>query len=251
MLLAILRIHAMRTIAVLLIAASAGLAAAPAVLAADDATKKLDLVWSVPDVDSIPLRSIALLPPSTFTNDLKAEKEIESAWEQVFRATGHRWYSATLVKDLVKSGLGGDSMLVALHAALLKEPRVDSLTARKLCRVLHTSAVMSVRADQWEQVAIEWNQSGEPWTTVQLKAALVDSSGRLLWTVSGSETAKGAMHSASENNTLGVKSSGLNLQPVTAEGGPPSFQEVLARLLGRWVLRFPARAAAPPASSGN
>jgi hypothetical protein len=146
--------------------------------------------------------------------------------------------------------LGGDSVLTGLRAQLLKEPRVDSLAAVSLCRALHTSAVMSVRADLWEQTEMDWNQTGKPWTTVQLKAALVDSTGRLLWSASGSQTAEGPVHTA-DNNTLGVKSSGLSLQPVTAQAGAPSFAETLALLLGRWVERFPARPAPASAPGGG
>jgi hypothetical protein len=206
-----------------------------------------------PQFDASALHSVALLPAASFNHDIKTEKEIEAAWAQSFRSTGYRWFSSTLSKELLKNAFGGDSVLTAINAALLKNPRVDSLSARALCRALHTSAVVSVRADQWEQTQIEWNQSGEPWTTVQLKASLVDSLGRLLWTASGSETAKGQLHTAGENSTLGVKSSGLGLQPVTAEAGAPSFQEVLARLFGRWVARFPAKAAPAAAapSGGN
>lgn len=211
----------------------------------DRTPKKLDLIWTHPEIATIGIRSIALLPAATYTNELRTEKDIEMGWGQAFRSTGYRWYSSTLTKELLKQAFGGDSVITALRAQLLKEPRVDSLAAQRLCRALHTSAVMSVRADLWEKTEMEWNQTGKPWTTVQLKAALVDSTGRLLWSASGSETAEGPLHSA-ENNTLGVKSSGLNLQPVTAQAGAPSFQEVLALLLGRWVERFPARSAPAP-----
>ena len=40
-------------------------------------------------------------------------------------------------------------------------------------------------------------------------AALVDSSGRLLWSASGSETGEGTYHEA-DSGTMGVKGSGLN-----------------------------------------
>jgi hypothetical protein len=214
----------------------------------DSRARKLDAFWTHPDIGGIGLRSIALLPGASYDNNLRTEKELEIAWGQIARSTGYRWYYPTLTKDLLRRAFGGDSVLTALRAGLLKEPRVDSLSAQKLCRALHTSAVLSMRADIWEQTQLEWNQSGKPWTRVTLKAALVDSSGRLLWTASGSETAEGPQHNA-ESGTLGVKSSGLNLQAVTGEGGAPAFQEVLARLFARWVRNFPVKAAeaTPPA----
>lgn len=212
--------------------------------------KKLDLFWTHPDIASYPLRSVALLPAATFENDPKAEKEIESAWGVASRPTGYRWFYSTMSKDLLRRAFGGDSVNAAVRAQILKDARVDSLAARRLCTALHTSAVLSMRADLWEKVEMEWNQAGRPWTRVQIRAALVDSSGRLLWTASGSETAEGPMHNPSEG-TLGVKSSGLTTQNVTGQGGAPSFQEAMAPLFARWVPNFPSKsgAAAPSGSS--
>lgn len=210
--------------------------------------KRLDSFWTSPDTAGVEVRSIALLPGASYDNSLAVEKELEAAWVPVSRPLGYRWFYATLTKDLLRKAFGGDSVMKALHDGLLKEPRVDSLSAQKLCRALHTTAVLSMRADIWERTQIEWNQTGKPWTRVSLKAALVDSSGRLVWSASGSETGEGPMHEA-DAGTIGVKSSGLTLQAVTGESGAPSFQEVLAKLFTRWTQAFPTRRApaSPPA----
>jgi hypothetical protein len=109
----------------------------------------------------------------------------------------------------------------------------------KLCRALRVTALLSVRVDLFEQVQVEWNQSGKPSTTVQSRAAVVDSGGRLVWTASGSETAEGPYHDANAA-TLGVKGSGLTTEPVTGQGGAPSFDDVTTRLFTRWAAHFPA-----------
>ena len=72
----------------------------------------------------------------------------------------------------------------AVRGEILKNVRVDSLTAPRLCAKLRTDAVLTLRVDLWEQLPVLWNQSGRPMTTVQLKAALVDSTGALLWSAS-------------------------------------------------------------------
>jgi hypothetical protein len=243
------------TILALAVAALTGLSlgSAPARAAGegDKKSRKLDSFWIHPDLAGVSLRSIAMLPCASYDNNLKTEKELEVAWGQLSRPLGYRWYYPTLSKDLLRRAFGGDSVLTTLRNGLLKEPRVDSLSAQQICRALHTSAVLSMRADAWEQVEMEWNQTGKPWTRVTVKAALVDSSGRLLWTASGSETAEGPLHNA-DAGTVGVKSSGLGLQPVTGQGGAPSFQEVLARLFARWIETFPSKpapAAAPASDS--
>jgi hypothetical protein len=219
---------------------------------ADKKDKKLDLVWSHPEIASIPLRSVALLPAVTYDGDYRAEKEIEQAWGPTARATGHRWYYSTMSKDLLRRAFGGDSVLAALRKTVLKDARIDSLSARALCTALRTSAVLTMRADQWSQVEMEFNQTGKPSTTVQIRAALVDSLGRLLWSASGSETAEGPMHQA-DSGTLGVKSSGLGTQQVTGQGGAPTWQEALTPLFARWTTSFPTKPApaAAPAPGGG
>ena len=201
-------------------------------------------------MDSLTLRSVALLPAIGFDSDPATEKEIEVAWAPVSRATGFRWFYSTLTKDLLRRAFGGDSVLQALRAGLLEDGRPDSLSAQKLCGALHTSAVLTMRADIWERTKIEWNQTGKPWTRVNIKAALVDSAGRLLWTVSGGETLEGPLHQA-DDGTIGVKSSGLNLEAVTGGAGAPLYQEVLVRLFTRWVANFPARKTSAPAPGGG
>ncbi len=207
--------------------------------------KRLDLFWTHPDIANLGLRSVALLPTATYDGNLKTEKEVELAWGPLSRATGYRWFYSTMSKDLLRRAFGGDSVLTAVRKTLLKDGRVDSLSARALCQALRVSAILVMRADQWEQIQMEFNQTGKPLTTVQMKAALVDSSGRLLWTASGSETGEGPMHQA-DSGTLGVKSSGLGTEAVTGQGGAPSFQEVLTPLFTRWIAAFPAKPAPVP-----
>jgi hypothetical protein len=195
----------------------------------------------------MPVRSIALLPAVTYDGNLNAEREIDQAWGPTARVSGHRWYYSTTSKDLLRR-FGGDSVLAALRKVVLKEARIDSLSARRLCTALRTSAVLTIRVDLWDQIEMEFNQTGKPSTTVQLKAALVDSSGQLLWTASGTETAEGPMHQA-DSGTLGVKSSGLGTQPVTGQGGAPTFQEALTPLFARWAGSFPTRPTTPAPAS--
>jgi len=101
-----------------------------------------------------------------------------------------------------------------------------------------------VRVEQWEQREVEWNQSGKPTTTVRLRAALVDSSGTLLWSAAGSETGEGPYHNP-EAAPLGVSESGLDRKPVTGQGGAPSHLEVMTPIVERWAKTFPTGTAVP------
>jgi hypothetical protein len=212
--------------------------------------KKVDLIWTHPQFRTLAVQSIALLPAASFDNNLKNEKTVERIFAQALRPSGYRWVSPPVAREMIKALLGGDSALSGLHQIVLKSGRVDSLAARRLCRAIRTDAVMSARLDLFERLEMEWNQSGKPTTTVQIRAALVDSSGRLLWSASGSETGEGQYHEAGAP-TVGIKVSSGENKPITGQGGAPSYEEVTTRLFSRWVKDFPARpeASAPAKSS--
>ncbi len=208
-----------------------------------------DRFWTAPDLASYPAKSIALLPPATYDGSLEARKLVEHAVGQALKASGHRWASPFLVRDyLVKAG--GDSLVRALNEKLLKDPRVDSLDAPYLSRTLRTRALLTVRVDQLERRELEPGQTGRPSTTVQLRAALVDSTGRLLWTVYSSETVEGTQQDAGAN-VIGVKASGLNLTAVGGTSAAPPFHEVLAKVCQRWTEPFPRRVVPDTSSAGK
>jgi hypothetical protein len=196
-----------------------------------------DIIWTHPDYPGFGVSSIAFLPTVSFDHDTQSEKTVENLFPQAIRASGYRWITPSSARDRIRSLLG-DSALVALHAGILRNARADSLAVNGVCRVLRVSALLSTRVDLFEQIEVEWNQSGKPSTTLQVHAALVDSSGRLLWSAAGSETAEGQYHDPNAA-TLGVKGSGLDQQPVTAATGAPSFDEVATRLFTRWGEHFP------------
>jgi len=220
--------------------ASAGAARGPS---------RTDAVWQAPDFASFDVRSIAMLPAVTFDNNVEARRYTESAIGQSLRGTGYHWVSTLVTRDQIVRE-GGDSLFKAYTQGLLKAGRLDSLDAPRFSRVTHARAMFTVRVDRFERLELQFDQSGKPTTTVQLTAALVDSTGRLLWTASGSETAEGPYQDAGAT-TLGVRASGLNNTPMTNQGGAPSYAETLNRLLARWLPQFPARPATAAVPSTN
>jgi hypothetical protein len=203
----------------------------------------VDNFWQSPEFAAFEPRSIALLPAATYDGSLDARKQSETAVAQALRGTGHRWLSTLITRDRMYRA-GGDSLLKALNEQLLHAPRLDSLQAPGYARMMGASALLTIRVDRFEKLEMEFNQAGRPTTTVVLTAALVDSSGRLLWTASGSETSEGPYHDPN-TNPIGVNASGLNNKPITSQGGAPGFAETLSKLLARWVPHFPARTPAP------
>ena len=208
--------------------------------------RTLDIIWFHPRFASFKVQSIAMLPPASFERDFDAERQVQGQSGRSLVGSGYRWVSASTAREMLRALAGGDSLLKAVSARVLADGRVDSLTAGYLCRMLRTNAVMSVRVDEWTQLAIEPGQSGRPWTTIQLRAALVDSTGSLLWSASGGETVEGlqydpAQADAEHSGSAGTRESGLH--GSTSAGAPPPYSDVLDRLLTRWAKQFPARPA--------
>ena len=216
------------------------IAAAPVPAAEKPKTGGNDLVWVSPDLARYPVTSIAMLPVVMFNDNSEQRKLIENAIGQALKTSGHRWVSPFIVRDNLMHS-GGDSLIKALNAKVLVAPRLDSLDAPYVSRALRARALLTVRADQMEQVELEATQSGRPSTTVYLRAALVDSTGRLLWTVSSNETLEGQRQEAG-GNIIGVKASGLNTTAVGLTTAAPGFPEVLSKIAQRWALVFPQRA---------
>lgn len=217
--------------------------------AADKKARVLDLFWTAPELASIAPASIALLPVATYDDNLEARRIVETAVGQALRGSGHRWLSATSSRDYLQRA-GGDSLLLAVRADLRARGRVDSLLAPMLSRTLRTRGLLTVRVEGWERVVLEATQAGRPYTQVRLTAALVDSTGRLLWTASGSETLEGQYRDPT-SGVVGMKSSGLSDQPMNNTAGAPTFPEVLNKLLARWSAQFPARSVVAPAAADS
>lgn len=226
----------------LIAAAFAAAALAAPVAGAERKGHALDTFWLAPDYAQFHVASVALLPVATYDGNLEARRLSENAVGQALRGSGHRWVSAAVSRDYLQ-GAGGDSLVRSLNDQLTRTPRLDSLAAPGLSRLVHAQALLTVLVEQFEQRKLEFNEAGTPTTTVRLTAALVDSSGRLLWTARGGDTLEGPYQDPNAN-PMGVSSSGLNNLPVTGQGGPPSYQEVLAKVLARWAPQFPHTPAA-------
>ena len=223
------------------------LLAVPAV--AEKGPRKMDLFWKSPEWAAYEPGSIAMLPAATYDGNTAARHTVENAVAKALREKGYRWTSGLITHDRMMKA-GGDSLVKALNDQLLKSPRLDSLAAPAYARMMVANALLTIRVDRYEQYQLEVYQSGKPSTTVGLTMALVDSSGRLLWSANGVENAEGIYYTAG--------SSQLDRNPaaltdrVTPQGGPPSYVETLAKLLTRWVPEFPAKMPAPaptPASA--
>lgn len=215
---------------------------AASALAANRSVRKLDAFWSSPEPGALDVRSIAFLPVATFDGNTEARRLTEDAVGKALRSSGHRWLSTLVTREMMRRA-GGDSLAKAFNQKMLNDPRLDSLDAPYYSRLTRARALLTVRVEQFEKREMEFNQNGKPTTTVQLIAALVDSTGRLLWTARGTENSEGPYHDGGAG-AIGINASGLNNQPITGQAGAPGYPETLGKLLARWADAFPRLAAA-------
>lgn len=221
------------------------LSAVPA-LAAKGKAAKGDAFTEVPDYAAYGVKSIAMLPVVSYDKNARAEQTVMALFGMKLKDTGYRWVSAPTAKGMLKSALG-DSVLKLIGDEVLAKGQLDSLRAPLACTKLRTDAVLCVRIDQWEQQQILWNQAGKPNTTIRVRAALVDSTGALLWSAASSETGEGPYNDPA-TNPMGMKATSLEPTPVTGQMGPPEFDAVLDRILARWEPRFPRPVVTPAAT---
>lgn len=219
--------------------------AAPSAFAAKQKSSRGDTFTEVPDFAAYGVKSIAMLPVVSYDKNTRAEQMVTALLGMKLKDTGYRWVSAPTAKAMLESTLG-DSVLKLVSDEVLAEGQLDSLRAPLVCTKLRTNALLCVRIDLWEQQQILWNQSGKPNTTVRLRAALVDSTGALLWSAASSETGEGPYNDPA-TNPIAMKATSLEPTPVTGQAGPPEYDDVLERILLRWQPRFPRPVAAPSA----
>ena len=223
--------------AAVLVVAGVGLSPAPGAAAPK---KGPDLIWTHPQAESLGIERIAMLPVVSFNGDLQAEKLVENVLASMLRETGFKWMTGSSTRVLLRNAAPDDSMLTVVRDDVKESPPVDSLLAPILCGRFRTDAVLSVRIDRWEQLKLDPVQTGKPYTTMQVKAALVDSLGRLVWTASGAERGEGALYDP-DRNPYQTPGGGVTTQSLANLPQPPTYREVAVLLFGRWKEQFPHR----------
>lgn len=204
--------------------------------------RQIDHIKTHPDLSSIRLTAVAMLPAVSFEGVAPAERHAEAELMRGIREAGYRWITGPTTREMLRRA-GGDSLLKAVREAILSRDRIDSLMVPGLCRLLRVNGLITVRVDRAEQVSIQSDQTGRPSTTVQVRAVLVDSLGKLVWSASGSEFAEGPELQADVGGVVGGGSVNLTPTATQVRNNAPEWLLVLQPMIRRWVPTFPHRAA--------
>ena len=148
--------------------------------------KPADRVWTRTGLENCNLRYIAILPP--VGEPREGALSLEDRWFlRVFR-DGRGWLSSAMVVDhLARNPRQGEVLLARIREQISRNGEVDSASATQIARAIGADAVLSLRLDRWERLG------GGSKTTARVEAtcALRDSSGHLLWKVTGAESVDG------------------------------------------------------------
>jgi hypothetical protein len=192
------------------------IALTPAFVAAKKAAKPRDVVWTHPQIEQLRPREIALLPPVSFTDDVRPIRYLASRWMQGFYESGHRWRSATYCAERMDFATRGrDSLYRMLARQVRSKGQVDSATAAILCRVVGSQSIMILRIDRWENVNVR--------AMIDLSATLMDSAGRVLWKCSGGGSAGGYQTAGGTTGGSGVETSDAGHFASPRGGWVPSY----------------------------
>ena len=202
----------------------------------------IDKFWVNPNLGTIRVNAIAMLPAVSYDGVLPAEKSAEFEWMMKVKDSGYRWVSATTSRDRLRAAAGNDSILAANKQDVLANERIDSLRTATICRLLRVNGLLTIRLDRAEQLSIQTDQQGRPSTTVQVHAALVDSTGQLVWAASGAQIAEGPEMQAASAGAGGGGFNGLGPTAVTEKSNAPEWAAAYQPMFLRWAPTFPLRA---------
>jgi hypothetical protein len=137
-----------------------------------------DIAWVDPRLGRLELTEIAVLPAVAIEDDPIAARLVEGYSALLMVETGHTVLTAPQVRHVMAgAGRRPEALTEAMTRQVWSSGRVDARMAATLARLTGAPALLSVRIDRWEIV--------DDRAEVELSAALVDSTGRLLWRISG------------------------------------------------------------------
>lgn len=233
---------------------AAGLALAPGrtALAADVRPEaktpkiKKNQAYVAPDFAAYGVTALALAPPSSIDHIEENEKLFGQAIENGFgNLEGYRFQGSSYFIDGVRKA-GLTDQLAAIEKAALAGLPADSTSVAALRAQAQVQAILFGRLSTWQRFVVDPYARGQSFTQVGGDFALVSlKDGSLLWRGSFLEKGDGPYN---DPNTAEVteRDVGGNSTARQAQLEPPSFREVLEKLLRRVTATVP-KSSAPAA----
>jgi hypothetical protein len=205
---------------------------------------KKNQAWVAPDFAAHGVRSIAFAPVSSFDRNPEAEKYVQQMIEPGFAQLKYRFIGQAQTMDRVRRGEVVKA-LEALHASYLAGATLDTAQARVIAEQVGADALLFSHVSQWQRYVVDEQTRGQSFTQLGVDMALYSlKDGRPLWRGNFQEKGDGPYHDPNVAPPVD-RDPGGNAVGRKAQLEPPSYPEVLEKLVGRAVKSLPP----PPPSS--
>jgi hypothetical protein len=201
-----------------------------------------DVVWTRPELTRRTLDKIAILPVVNVVDDHRAEQFVEDRlWIAFCSRTRPIWVMPEdSRKLLLRNARHPYSQLDSLSRQVWREGKIDSEAAGGIARQLGVGSVMCVRLNQWEHL-----ESWDPHhmrASIFVQAAVVDSGGKVLWSVRGGNSAGTSLSQQAALAQTATRSilDWCAIGSTANRYGAPDFDGALRGLLDRWAKLFPS-----------
>ncbi len=211
---------------------------------AKPAKLKKNQAWVAPDFATQGVRAIAFAPVSSFDRSPESEKYVQQYVEPGFAQLKYRFVSQATTMDRVRRGEAQKSM-DALHAAFLAGEPIDTALTHAVAAQVGTDAMIFTHVTQWQRYVVDAQTRGQSFTQVGVEMTMISlKDGRPLWRGNFQEKGDGPYNDPSTQQVT-ERDPGGNQQGKRSQLDPPSYPEVLEKLVGR-----AAKAMPPPPPAG-
>lgn len=235
-----------------------GLASPDVARAADSGKKdarkaglKKNQAWVVANWKTRAIRTIAIAPLRSVERKPEAEILARRMLENALADTPYKYLGPGSVMEAIKrSEL--ETAYAAAGDAFSREAPLDSTTARELRERLQTDALLFTNLINWQRSIVDQNTRGASFTQVAVDVVLYSfADGAIVWQGSFQEKGDGPYNEPRLREGGDVRDPGGNSVARAGSLDPPSFEEVVDKLMLRVAaaLPKPAPAAAPAPAS--
>ncbi|MEP7029159.1 MAG: hypothetical protein ABI960_11225 [Candidatus Eisenbacteria bacterium] len=223
------------------------LAAAPAVAADSKAPRlKKNQASIAPDFAAYRVVTIGMAPVTSIDHVEENEKLFRQAVESGFGPLDHYKFQASsyFIDAVRKAGMA--DVLAGIEKAAQDGAPIDTAAVAALRGKVALQAVLFSRLSTWQRLVVDPSTRGQSFTQVGADFALVSlKDGAVIWRGSFLEKGDGPYNDPGAGEVT-ERDAGGNSTARRAQLEPPSYREVLEKLLRRATAMLPPAAAPTP-----
>lgn len=211
---------------------------------------KKNTAWVVPDWEARGIRTIAIAPIRSVGRDPEAETLTRRHLENALAGRSYRYLGAGSIMETVKRG-EVEPAFVAAGDAFTAEAPIDTASARALGEKLQTDAFLFTNVTNWQRYVVDENTRGASFTQVAVDVVLYSlADGAIVWRGSFQEKGDGPYNEPQTRAGNTERDPGSNAFGRSSSLEPPTYEEVLDKLMARVAAALPKPAPAAKPAAG-